>query len=731
MLAIKWKNSFLLCLTALVLLAGWSATTVSYFRLFNRDGGHYSYSMKKDGQELISAINEQQFLKKVLKQEIQPDAVSIESVQDYFEANKLGSQVETIINQYSRQMDQTQDTEKIKQLNEKKDENIKQLLDNKGNVELAKKEIALEQSKLLRKESKRYDEKVKFRLDFLKNNFWVYAKGADGQVVTNISKASVSDAEILNYMNKNGQKSQKIKVTIPLPLKEIENQLNEESRYGNQNAQVVDLYAKNLPDQIFTGYIALKNNGEIVREQENQEMLLKVGKTVFRLGIVLLLLGIGLLISFIRQETVDSKIQYRLLNMPLDFRFFLFLIVSVWALVSPITININRYQLALSNLKYSLFWMMIGYLMSVTAIVLLKNLWWSIKGRKGSPSFKEQRQQMLFARLFSWYQLKSLKEKRNWLILILFFLVIVGCVAFPLWLLIPILLIWSYWYLFRQSEQLIMRTNQVLANYQFNNFGAKTFSEAQQNIDEIDRIISKSEQITNRSENLKTELLTNVGHDLRTPLTSIISYGDLLTNDKISEADRTEYIQIINQKAQRMKKLIESLFEVTKMNHGDVLLHLSEVDLGQLIQQAIAEYSEELEQKNLKMCYDKPTEPLLLQLDGEKIWRVFDNVMGNIVKYAMPGTRVYLKIQQKEQQVMIQLKNISEYALNEDGSTLVERFKRGDTSRHSEGSGLGLAIVNSIISLHGGSLDIQIDGDLFKIILLLPMTDQEKEKHES
>lgn len=228
---------------------------------------------------------------------------------------------------------------------------------------------------------------------------------------------------------------------------------------------------------------------------------------------------------------------------------------------------------------------------------------------------------------------------------------------------------------------------------------------------------SQREQI--KSERLKTELITNVSHDLRTPLTSIISYTELLKAPELAQEDREAYVQIIDRKAKRLKVLIDDLFEASKMASGNIELVKEKVDLVQLLQQALAEHNETITESSLQFRVTKPEKPVYAVVDGPKLWRVFDNLIGNILKYSLENTRVYINLQVLEDKAAIVFKNIAKFELGQDGEELFERFKRGDASRHTEGSGLGLAIAKSIVDLHGGSLDIEVDGDLFKITVTL------------
>ncbi len=226
---------------------------------------------------------------------------------------------------------------------------------------------------------------------------------------------------------------------------------------------------------------------------------------------------------------------------------------------------------------------------------------------------------------------------------------------------------------------------------------------------------SQNEQA--KSERLKTELITNVSHDLRTPLTNIMNYAEHLKDPNLTEEERLSYIDVIDQKSKRLKVLIDDLFEASKMASGNVELIRNRVDITQLLEQALAEFDKDIEKSSIAFRINHPEKPIFAVVDGQKMWRVFDNLIGNILKYSVPNTRAYIDVKEKDSQVIITFKNISNYELSENIDELFERFKRGDESRHTEGSGLGLAISKSIIDLHEGTLDIYVDGDLFKVTI--------------
>lgn len=219
-----------------------------------------------------------------------------------------------------------------------------------------------------------------------------------------------------------------------------------------------------------------------------------------------------------------------------------------------------------------------------------------------------------------------------------------------------------------------------------------------------------------KSQNMKTELITNVSHDLKTPLTSVIAYVDLLKNENLSEENRKSYISVLEQKSERLKKLIEDLFEISKANSNNINLHLDQIDLVELIKSVVIELEEEIMKSNIEFKVNLPEEKIITLLDSEKTYRIFENLIINITKYAMPHTRAYIDID-LGQEIVVVLRNISAMEINDKAEQLMGRFVRGDASRNTEGSGLGLAIVKSFMEIQNGRVELKIDGDLFKIKL--------------
>lgn len=221
-----------------------------------------------------------------------------------------------------------------------------------------------------------------------------------------------------------------------------------------------------------------------------------------------------------------------------------------------------------------------------------------------------------------------------------------------------------------------------------------------------------------KSQKMKTELISNVSHDLKTPLTSIITYVDLLKGENITEEERKSYIDTLDRKSQRLKFLIEDLFEVSKATSGNITLNLIKVDIVELVKQTQFELEDKINNAGLNIKNNFPENKVILELDSQKTFRIFENLMNNVVKYAMKGSRIYIDIIEDKESVEILMRNMSAEEINFNAFDIVERFQRGDKSRNTEGSGLGLAIVKSFVEAQRGTFNIDIDGDLFKVIII-------------
>ena len=243
------------------------------------------------------------------------------------------------------------------------------------------------------------------------------------------------------------------------------------------------------------------------------------------------------------------------------------------------------------------------------------------------------------------------------------------------------------------------------------------FRKIAENINHVSDGISVAVEEKMKSERFKTELITNVSHDIKTPLTSIINYVDLIKKEEIESPVMQEYVEVLDRQSQRLKKLIEDLMEASKASTGNLPVHMELCDATVMLTQVIGEFKERAEANQLELVVESPRPPINIMADGRHLWRVIDNLMSNICKYAMPGTRVYINLEQFHGMVIMTFRNISKSKLNISSEELMERFVRGDSSRNTEGSGLGLSIAQSLTGLMNGNMAVQIDGDLFKAIV--------------
>ena len=268
----------------------------------------------------------------------------------------------------------------------------------------------------------------------------------------------------------------------------------------------------------------------------------------------------------------------------------------------------------------------------------------------------------------------------------------------------------------------LKRINEGDLDYHIVKQGGPEILELITNINKIKEGYEIAVEDTLKNEKVKTELISNVSHDLRTPLTSIINYVNILKSEDITEEERQDYLKIVDQKSKKLKVLIDDLFEMSKINSGKMVLSKEKIDIMSLIHQAVGEYSSLYEDKNIEFKVNSTMEELYIELDGKMMSRAIENIVINALKYSLENTRVYIDIMDEDESIGISVKNIANYEMNFNNEEIFERFARGDESRNSnvEGSGLGLAITKSIIELHEGNININREGDMFKIYISLP-----------
>lgn len=258
-------------------------------------------------------------------------------------------------------------------------------------------------------------------------------------------------------------------------------------------------------------------------------------------------------------------------------------------------------------------------------------------------------------------------------------------------------------------------------SYQVNTKGMYgELGECAENLNSIAEGLTIAVEQRLKSERMKTELITNVSHDIKTPLTSIINYANLIGQEPCENEKITEYSKVLVRQSERMKRLMEDLVEASKASTGNLEVVPEPCEAEILLTQAAGEFEQKLMDAGLELKVSQPETEVKIMADSRRLWRVFDNLMNNICKYAQSGTRVYLSLEEKEEQAVITFKNTSREALNVSADELVERFIRGDVSRNTEGNGLGLSIAKSLTELQNGTFELAIDGDLFKVILTFP-----------
>ncbi len=297
---------------------------------------------------------------------------------------------------------------------------------------------------------------------------------------------------------------------------------------------------------------------------------------------------------------------------------------------------------------------------------------------------------------------------------------------YVLWILIALILVWGVTLALVMQMTRLQEGGRRIAEGDLSNpidtkglYG--DFKEHAENINKAGIGIAHAVEKQMKSERFKTELITNVSHDIKTPLTSIINYVDLIKKEEISDETLKEYVDVLDRQSTRLKKLIEDLIEASKASTGNLSVNFEDCDARVLLTQIVGEFEEKTAANQLEMIVQNPDHPVNVRVDSRHIWRVFDNLLGNICKYAQPGTRVYITLEQKNQSAIICFKNISKYQLNISNEELLERFVRGDSSRNTEGSGLGLSIAQSLTELMNGKMELAVDGDLFKVTLTFPV----------
>nr|WP_253198688.1 sensor histidine kinase [Clostridium estertheticum] len=610
------------------------------------------------------------------------DQLSNKYKNDLLAAEKKGNNVEI-----SRLTDA-----KNKELNEFKKENEK-TLDN------AKKKIALYKNKDYENIKRAVEGKTIIK--------YYMTKGKNNVIYTNI--VNVSDINL--YVKNNAFYSMKF------PDKSLN--LNKDMFTINQwvgtSGEAYFIIPKDIDK---TSYIYENYNYyNSVRQRIIKEII--IGFVAFIIGIIL----IFILKKNKEQMPFIKKLKKWYNKIPLDVRIFLFMIY--YFIMNTYIDNVAFFYKPYNYAQFCTLTIIAFYMIyCIYNLIMVYGLY------KNREEFREQVKKCAF------YQL----SKRGIIILTMFS----GVVIFVTYILfkvssrieiIPMIYIICYFvfifiYFFnkiRFLRSIIKGTEEIVSgnlNYTIVEKGRGNLFKLANNINNMKAGFKKSLENEIKSERLKSELITNVSHDLKTPLTSIINYVDFLKKEGLSKEESQGYIDVLDRKSQRLKILIDDLFEASKMASGAVELNIEKVDITALLQQSLAELHDKISNSSLIFKVKVPKQKIYANLDGKKTWRVFENLINNILKYTLPKTRVYIDLIERDNQIIINMKNISSYEMDFDNEEIFERFIRGDKSRNTEGSGLGLSIAKSIIELQGGGLSIEIDGDLFKAKVIIPSFSQ-------
>lgn len=505
--------------------------------------------------------------------------------------------------------------------------------------------------------------------------------------------------------------------------KSFKSKLNDSFRDLNSKNNIKSLkfaYYLSLDDEIFK---------EIERDVFRDQVQVQIGVSVLIAAILALLLGI-----FMNMEKIDGSESLRkVFKLPIE------VVIILFVIFVASSAGISSMNHIYNNLYLFYFLYLLGLvIVSLTVnyfVILLKSIF-----NKNTENYLVKNS--LIYRIFNAAilefssasddnkNIKDAKVKFTLVYFVVFLLFAILNMMFstmsyyaPEKMMIPMILfgIFLYVIIFKNIKEVarISRESSEIVGGNYKKKIEKTgglYDGIVDNFNNIGSNLDLAIEDAVKSERLKTELITNVSHDLKTPLTSILNYSDLLSKEDNSQEETREYAKIINEKSNKLKVLIEDLFEVSKATSNNIELDRQELDFNSLVQQSIGEWEDKIKENNIEIISNLPEEKVMLKIDGQKFSRVLDNLFSNISKYALENSRVYVDLRD-EGGVKLTIKNISKYPLNISAEELIERFTRGEKSRTTSGSGLGLSIASSFVRAHGASFDIDIDGDLFKVTI--------------
>ncbi|MBZ1329338.1 sensor histidine kinase [Clostridium botulinum] len=601
---------------------------------------------------------------------------------------------------------QSDDKDKFTKLTQEKNKELKEVEkeNTKTEAEL-RKEIALWSYNDYKNIKKAIESKKEIKY-YIKNNL-------TKEVYTNLAPKTNIDS----YIKNNSIYS----ISFPLKSDNTKNFLETNNLLNSFNWEGNIIITKDFNS---SGYISKNYNYyNSIRGRLIKEIIVDISS---------LIMGIIILIIFKRRNYLESpmlnKVKGIYNNIPLDLKLFIFILYT--AIMGSYLINLSFFYKPLGINHF-----IIITLISIYILYFIFNIKYAIELKKDKNKFLIQCKGSFINKLLNAFINSNLnKNIKLKIILIMILSALLGVfillvlvlflhdtvIASILTIIYIILLIR---YLFKKANYLneILKATKDISHgnldYVLKENDRGILGKIAHNINNMKDGYKKSLEEQVKSQRLKTELITNVSHDLKTPLTSIINYIDLLKKEDLSKDEINGYISVLDRKSKRLKSLIEDLFEASKMSSGAVELNIEKINVTALLKQSLGEFEEKITKSSLELKFKYDNNKTYANLDGKKTWRVFENLINNIIKYSQPNTRVYIDLIETNTKIIITMKNISRYEMDFSADEIFERFKRGDKARNTDGSGLGLAIAKSISELQGGSLNIIIDGDLFKVIV--------------
>ncbi|WP_163234032.1 HAMP domain-containing sensor histidine kinase [Clostridium sporogenes] len=672
------------------------------------------FSSKEFDEELQSYCNNlynfhityKNFDNKVAESRVTKEQIT--TLKSFYEDNILNSQI-TIKDEYNSflsEAEQSGDKNRLTKLTQQRDEKLKEVKkENTKTIAELKKEIALWSYNDYKNIKKAIESKREIK-------YYIINRGTK-EVYTNLKPKTNIDS----YIKNNSIYS----IIFPSQSGKIKNFSKTKDLFNSFNWEGYIIITKDLNpnDYIFKNY----NYYNSIKDRLIKEVLIVISS---------LIIGIFILILFKKRICLNSpildKINKIYNNIPLDLKLFIFILYT--AIMGSYLINTSFFYKPLGINHF-----IVITLISIYIFYFIFNIKYAIELKKDKNKLLILCKGSLIYKLITIFKNSNLNK--NLKLKIIFIMVLsILLAAFTLLglllgfynnILIASIITILYIallirYLFKKADYLneILKATKEIAcgnlDYIIKEHKGDILGKISHNINNMKEGYKRSLEEQVKSERLKTELITNVSHDLKTPLTSIINYIDLLKKEDLSKDEVNAYISVLDRKSERLKFLIEDLFEASKMSSGSIELNIERIDVTALLKQALGEFQQKIKKSSLQLKF-KCNNKAYANLDGKKTWRVFENLINNIIKYSEPNTRVYIDLIQTDTKIIITMKNISHYEMNFTSDEIFERFKRGDKSRNTEGSGLGLAIAKSIVELQGGNLNINIDGDLFKVII--------------